>query len=263
MFIRRGQAGVYVDEAWYCSTACVALAARNRLHDELASAPTPTAMPTVPTVRLGALLRHQGAITAADLTAALEAQKTSKLRIGEQLIAMGATNADAVLKGLAAQFGVSYLCAVGPSRVHDSPAGLSRDEVRALNVVPFSVNNTIGSVMVACTAPVPRAALAALRQLTGFVPEPYLVTDANFDLLLAEYGRSSSAARAARHFVRMRGVLEAAERIAAVAAEERAISVTEAHCAPYMWVRVAGKNIVDTLIVPQEERECPVAITSH
>jgi hypothetical protein len=263
LLVLRLALGLSVDDVWFCSPSCVATEAAARLRQ----APAPSDAPApyaVPPLRLGVLLLHQGAITAAQLNAALCAQRESGQRLGTELVRLGLCAPDVVLKGLAAQAGVSYLTSVHPVRARVGPTGLSADEVRALGLVPIGAVEPTRLLMVACAAPVPRAALAALGQLTGWTPRPYLVTDDDFATLMDAYGRAGLAPGPATHFVRVRDVDDAVRRIAAAVSDERRISMTEAHCAPFTWVRVAGARAVNTLLVPYEqEPACPVAITSR
>jgi hypothetical protein len=248
---------------WFCSPDCVAADTAGRLRQ----APAPSSAPTVlsvPPLRLGVLLLHQGAITAAQLNAGLRAQRESGRRLGEELVALGLCAPELILKGLAAQAGVSYLSAVHPTRVRIAPGGLSVDEVRALGLVPVGAVEADHLLMVACTAPVPRAAFAALSQLTGWYAQPYLVSDSDFEMLMNAYGSAAPLPGPLTHFVKVRDVDDAERRIAAAVSDERRISMTEAHCAPFTWVRVAGARAVSTLVVPYEQEPvCQVATTSR
>src|SRR5262252_3994743 len=82
----RGGAGTTIDSRWFCSEGCVERTTRRRL---LTARPMASGIPAVPPVRLGVLLRHRGTVAAADLDRALEAQKQSGLKLGEQLSLMG------------------------------------------------------------------------------------------------------------------------------------------------------------------------------
>src|SRR5204862_4721441 len=113
--------------------------------------------------------------------------RQSGLKLGAQLRAMGAVDAGAVLRTLATQAGISYIAALDPQCVQDAPGGLSPDAVRALGIVPFNAPEK-GRIRVAVTAPVPRVAFGALRQLTGWTPEPYLVDNDNWEALVQAYG---------------------------------------------------------------------------
>jgi hypothetical protein len=260
--IERCALGLSADNVWFCSPDCLAAETADRLRASVFPA-APSAF-AVPPLRLGVLLVHQGAITTKNLTAALTLQRASGRRLGDELVHLGFCTAQQVLKGLAAQAGVSYLGTVHPGRVRVASCGLSADEVRALGLVPVGGAASSRLLMVACTAPVPRAALAALGRLTGWNPEPYLVTDADFTLLMDAYGVAAPLPGPERRFVKVRDVDDAARRIAAAVTDEHSISMTEAHCAPFTWVRVAGARAVNTLLVPHEQEViCQAATTLH
>jgi hypothetical protein len=252
--------GVLMDGDWFCSPACVAAATRRRL---AAARPAQRLVPPVPTLRLGVLLLHAGAVTSADLARALSAQRRSGRRLGAELLALGLAEITTVLRGLSAQAGVSYLAGVDASTVRSGPGGLSRDEVRALGVVPIHVDEPSRLVVVACQAPLPRAALSALRQLTGWAPDPLLVSDADWEALMASYGTEASPARRLE-FVKVHNAAAAADHIAASAAMEGTITVTEAKCDTSTWLRVEGPSAISTLLVPyDEDGEWQAATTSH
>jgi hypothetical protein len=264
--LRIATRGFRVDHDWFCSPACIAAAAevrfRQRGQQSTASA-TPTLAP-VPALRLGVLLLHQGAITSASLTKALKAQKESGLRLGAQLLQLGLATQESILRGLSAQAGISYLTSIDASRVRQAPGGLSTDEIRALGIVPFGTVEAGHQMMVACQAPVPRAALSALRQLTGWNPEPFLVSDVDFAALMQGYGIAAPTPRRVQQLVKVRDIADAADRIAGAAASSRSISITEADLAPFRWVRIDSRSGVETLLVPfEQEPTCQAAFTSH
>jgi hypothetical protein len=210
------------------------------------------------------LLLHQGVITSGDLAQALASQRTTGRPLGEELLHMGLADPVSVLRALAAQSGVNYLATVDPASVGGAPGGLSPDEVRALGVVPIQFHEASRRLVVACRAPLPRAALAALRQLTGWTPEPLFVSDTDLATLMHSYGTSAPAPQRRVGFVNARNVNDAAAHIAAVAENERAITLTEAHSDWATWVRIESVGAVDTLFMRYEESlECPVATTLH
>ncbi len=239
--VRLFRLGLRLDHAWFCSRACVAREATDRLRQasvaEAASGPAPTP--------LGTLLLQQRGVTPGQLREALSRQIKSGLRLGDQLLQLGYTSRDVVLRALAAQSGVPYLAAIDRATVRTAPGRLSADEVRALGVVPFREAGE--RLSVACRAPLPRAALAALRLLTGRVVEPYLVTDEEFDLLQQEY---AGAAPVTVPTTTVRDIPEGASRIAAAAVAAGDVSVKEAHIDPFTWVRIAADGRISTLLVP-------------
>ena len=165
ILVRYARLGLRVDGTWFCSPQCVEFTAKRRL---LGVRPPSSSVPPIPELRLGVLLLHQGAITSMQLAKALSAQRhrpaarrpvaghedgRRRSRAARALGAGGRQLSDG---------GRSGVCPVGARR------GLSADEVRALGVVPIQVDETNRLLVVACQAPLPRAALSALRQLTGW-----------------------------------------------------------------------------------------------
>jgi len=259
--VRYTRSGLTVDGAWFCSATCVESSTQQRLLDVKRSS---TPVPAIPALRLGVLLLHQGVITSGDLTQALESQRITRRPLGAELLHMGVADSVSILRALAAQAGVNYLATVDPACVRSAPGGLSADEVRALGVVPIQHHAASRRLVVACPAPLPKAALSALRQLTGCTPEPLLVTDSDLATLMHSYGTSAPATHRRVGFVNAQNVNAAAAHIAAVAESERAIRLTEAHSDWATWVRIESVGAIDTLFMRNEESlECPVATTLH
>ena len=263
LLVRTG-AGTTIDNRWFCSESCVERTTRRRL---LSAQPMAAGIPAVPPVRLGALLRHRGAVTAADLDRALDAQRTTGMRLGAQLQAMGAVDPAALVRSLADQAGVSYLTSVDVSVVRDAPGRLSSGAVRALGLVPIREPEN-NKVKVACTAPVPRVGCGVLRRLTGWTVEPYLVSDEQWAALAQAYGESATLdgdGADVAEFIKASSFSDAAARIASAASGRKTVSLTEAVCGPFTWVRVRGEGLLRDVIVDNDEQEdsCPAATTLH
>lgn len=258
--------GVTLDRAWLCSRACVERTLRARVGEPRPRGAEPSA--GRPPLRLGALLRHQRACRPEQIDAALAAQGESQLRLGEQLRAMGAVQGPAVLRALAAQAGVSYLASVDVERVHDAPGGLGLDAVLALGVLPLGpVDGT--RMRVAFPAPVPRAALTALRALTGWTPEPFLVGDDDWLELLRHYGAGLEA-RGLRADPPVADADDAVLRLTEAVMAAGHADLREARWAGFVWLRVLGgpapvdvvfDHRVETLELPKEAT-WPAATTS-
>jgi hypothetical protein len=222
---------VRLNGTWFCSRSCAAAAVRRGLESPPALGESAGSLPPL---RIGALLRHQGAITQSQLDAALASQRRSGLRIGAELQRLGFVSSATLVRALAAQAGVSYLTAVDPSRVRRAPGGLSADMVRALGLLPFEAQDR--RLHVLCTAPLPRPSLRALARLTGWTAEPYLVDDAVWERALEAYEPDSQGGQQAEV---VRGVAEAAQVVAAAAAGRDAV-IRYAGVGEFMWVRVEG-----------------------
>jgi hypothetical protein len=284
---RAPRIGVRVDDEWYCSAACVARVATERLRDR---PPADRMAAARPSVRLGALMVHQGAISHAQLHEALDTQRRSGRRLGAEVEHRGFADRRAVLRALAAQDGASYLTTIDLTALRHVPRGLSEHEVRALGVVPLgavarahqddppgdasderrttdadAAESPEDAFAVAYAAPLPRAAIGALAELTGGTPIPYLVSDDDLARVTEAY---VAAARQAPPSVAStpRDLREAGRRIADAAAAERSVRLTEAHVDPFTLIRVTGQHATHSLVLSSRTREVPAwlaGITLH
>jgi len=246
-------AGTHIDGRWFCSRRCVEEMAHHLLERVR---PLPATVPSIRPTRLGALLRRDRLIDAEGLERALAGQRESGRRLGEELQLLQLVESTAILRALAAQAAVPYLASVDPAAVLDGPGGLPREAVRAFGLIPLGEPDD-ESVKVACVAPVPYAAIAALRQLTGWRVAPYLVSDESWAALLDAYGtdRTRKGRTSAVHFVRAGSLAEAASRIAGAAVTARETTVTEAHWEPYTCIRVQGHGLVQDVLLTHDAQE--------
>ena len=202
----------------------------------------------LPPLRLGALLRYQGAITQAQLDAGLAAQQRSGLRLGAELQRLGFVSSATLVRALAAQAGVSFLTAVDLTRVGRAPGGLSADMVRALGLLPFEAQDR--RLQVICTAPVPRPALRAMARLTGWTAEPFLVDDEVWERALEHYAPALDE----RHQAEVvHDVAAASAHVVAAAAAGRDAVVRYAGCGDFVWARVEDDTRTQDVLI-QEER---------
>jgi type IV pilus assembly protein PilB len=235
--------GVWFDGVWFCSVPCLRQYAAHAL--ETADAPEAPPPPAIPP--LGTVLVQQKAVSREIVHAALREQRESGQRLGAQLRAMGALTGEDLLRALAAQAGVGYLTTLDPARVRTGQAGLSREAVLTLGVVPFDCRPQSELLRVACTAPVPRHALRALREMTGYVVEPFLVSDELFDTLVDAYG-AAQAVPAPTGAVRT--LSDAVRRVTAAAQEGRAARMVRARFDPFVWVRLEGQTGTEDFVLP-------------
>jgi hypothetical protein len=250
-FLRIGAArrGLAFEDEWYCCRACFEAVTRERLIDATTSW-TQTGI-RGRTMRLGAVLLHQRSIKADTLRAALKEQEDTGLRLGEQLLIMNAVDPDDLVHALAAQSGVGYVLDIDPMTVRTG--GLSRDAVRALGVVPFEAieYDDERRLKVACAAPLPRLALAALRELTTWKVDPLIVRDDLWQELLDAYGTVESE-RAPVMAIHPRTVVEATAHIANAVETGRAVRVQQARCDPFVWVRLEGEQASEDLLLSMD-----------
>lgn len=251
--VPRWASGMRFNGDWYCSRSCVESAAKVGLDEP--------AIPSVvagslPPMRVGAFLRHLGAVSDTDLARALASQKTSGRRIGAELQHLGLVGAEPVLKALAAQANVSYLTSFDVSRVANGPAWLPAETVRALGLVPFETNDAKRIVRVVCTAPVPKAAVRTLAKLTGWSAEPYLVDDNVWRLAVETYRPSAGQSRYAGESLATGSLDAIAARVADTAFASRSATMRHGNLGRYTWVRVEGAQQVSDLLIPGQEVAC-------
>jgi type IV pilus assembly protein PilB len=232
--------------AWFCSEDCASREADVAVARAAARELVRTR--ALPRLKLGLLLVHAGAITPVQLREALDAQRQTGRRIGAELMARGVVEPAAVVKALAAQAGVPCLPNLDPSAARWCPE-IGAQAVRALGLVPIGVDETLRHVKVACAAPVPRLALSALRELTGWSAEPFLVADATLDALVRAYGELADAPSHDRLVDRQ----AAGAAIAEAAAGQQDATVSQVSCDPYVWVRVSGATGMRDLFIPTGE----------
>lgn len=255
--VPRWATGLRFNDRWYCSRECVENAAKARLDAPAASA----AVPALPPLRLGVLLRHMGVVTDEQVTAALQSQKTSGRRLGAELRRLNAVGAEPVLKALAGQAGVSYLTSFDPTRVATGPSWLPVETVRALGLVPFELSETRRSLKVICTAPVPKAALRALTKLTGWLPEPYLVDDMVWEDAMRSYRVDGDEGAVS---ARVTSMAAAASKVADAALADRTVTMRHATYDRCTWVRVEGpEHWSDVWVMGGQEEPCLAEHTAH
>ncbi|HVC21276.1 MAG TPA: hypothetical protein VNE16_14470 [Vicinamibacterales bacterium] len=251
VLVRSGRAGLRLDGAWYCSSACLQTALRRRLRNGRRVARRGLA-PLSP-IKLGVLLLvSQTTLTPTLLSEALDEQKRTGLRIGAQLQRMGLVSSEDVMRALAAQAGISYLSSVDPEPLTHAPGNLSRSAVQALGLVPIEVSEDKRLIKVACTAPLPRIALGALRELTGWMVQPYLVADNAWPALLGAYGTAADAGPRAVA-TPVRDLRDVAVRIAEVARQDPKLHLSHVRWDPYLWMRVEGTAHIEDLVLPMSD----------
>jgi hypothetical protein len=240
-------AGVHVEDGWYCCRECLQRAVQERL--ERLSRTAGGSAERGANVRLGALLVAGDARLSPELLArALQAQRTSKRKLGAELLQMGAITQAELVTALARQASTKCLTTVDPAIARAGHGGLSRDMVRALGLVPFAARLEARLLKVAFAAPLPRAAMAALRELTGWTPDPYLVADDVFPLLVEAYATGSTDER-------VYTTAEAATfedglaQVARLAERGRAARISHARLDSQVWVRVEASGHVDDVLM--------------
>lgn len=264
--VRRGRFGVHCDGAWFCSSDCLvthteALLARVNGQPPLA--------PPGPSTPLGRLLVKRQLLAPQALEDAVREQRASGLKLGEHLVARGLVSREEVLRALAVQAGTGYLARIDPRRVVHGPGGLSRETVRALGLVPFEMSADGERLAVAAVAPLRRASLAALREITGARVDAFIVSEAAWQRLADAYGTNTAPPGPEVSATTLRSIADAARRVAAAAARGEADRMQPVRCDPFVWVRLEGRGrLEDLLVAPAtraagEDDSWQAAPTSH
>ena len=263
--VRRRRVGVHFDGLWFCCGECLA----GHTEDVLSSdhRPAPALAPAAP-MKLGKVLVQQQAVTADLVDLAVREQRQSGRRLGEQLLDMGLLSRGQLLRALAAQSGTGYLAHIDPQRVVDGPGRLSPETVRLLGVVPFEMSHDGQRLAVACVAPLPRASVLALREITGARVDAFVVADTDWQGLATAYGTRRRPTEPRVPTTTLRSIADAAVRIAATASRGGADRMQHARCEPFMWVRLEGQGRQEDLLVPlgvetRGAEQWPVAPTQH
>ncbi|HEX7085452.1 MAG TPA: hypothetical protein VF198_03760 [Vicinamibacterales bacterium] len=250
--------GLVMNGDWYCSAEC----AGRQASDDVARAAALEQVRSraLPRLKVGLLLVHHGAVTPVQLREALAAQQSTGRRLGAELVARGATDPAAVVKALAAQAGVPCLTTLDRSAVRLCPE-LGAHAVQALGLVPFAVDQERRAMKVACAAPVPRLAVGALRELTGWHADVFLVPDEVLPELVDEYAALATEAGADECVVSREA---AGPRIAEAASALPGAVVSQARIDPWLWVRVSDGRVGRNLFVAtQEDPSWQAVLTSH
>jgi hypothetical protein len=125
--------------------------------------------------------------------------------------------------------------------------------------VPFESDTRHDVIKVACAAPVPRRSLAALRELTGSIIEPYLVSDEQWPALLQAYTVAARRAGAAQ--TTLPDIDTLVGRVAEAARASGGVRMSEARCDDNLWVRLDVSGHIEEfwLSVAGPVRESAVA----
>ncbi|MEQ5836287.1 ATPase, T2SS/T4P/T4SS family [Marinobacter sp. NFXS9] len=134
---------------------------------------------------LGEILLDMGIVTASQLSKALEAQKTSHLRLGESLEKTGIVTHEQILRGLSEHFGVPYIKLlhfdVDPRALACVPAQFARMHM----VMPLLLEGE--RLLLALEDPTDSELINMLRFITGKVLEPCIAPPDDIAFAIASY----------------------------------------------------------------------------
>jgi hypothetical protein len=139
--------------------------------------------------------------------------------------------------------------------------------VKALGLIPFEANDAQRRMRVACVAPVPRLAVGALRELTGWGADPYLVSDADWNAMFQAYGAGRDQDGWRSRITTVRDIDDATARITRAAQGSYGVTLTHARWDPYVWVRLQASDRTEDLLLTDaphaEEQSWAVRPISH
>ena len=173
---------------------------------------------------------------------------------------MGLVSSNDVLRALAAQERVGYLSTVETTRLHDVSHPLSSATLRELGLIPLDVDPLGERLTVAARAPVPRTALRAIHEVTGWTAEPLLVSDEDWRTLATRTARKSH-----RRAIPVASVEEAVNATTAMVRERDTRDISVARIDPYILVRATGrrrkKDVLFHMVTPRQEAPCQAEST--
>jgi hypothetical protein len=237
--LRRRPPGVRLQGGWYCRTECL-----ERILAELfgrgraASRNQAAATHRVP---LGLLLLSRQQVTAEQLRAALEAQRTAGWgKIGGWLQELGFVSEPQVTAALARQWSCPVLRAgpgeLGAGRVPPIPALL----LESFQMIPVELVEATGTLLVAFSEGIDYTMLYAVEQMLGYRTQVCLVCPSALQQGLQALAQRRQAGDII--FDRMGDTGECARIIGNYAAKMGSEEIRMARCGEHIWVRLEGRR---------------------
>lgn len=149
-------------------------------------------MKPIKTLKLGELLVNAGAITAANLQAALGEQKVSHMRLGEVLIKNGYLTEMHLAEALSAQLGLPFISLVKERPNQNALSMISENVATRLNVIPLALTYD-GKITVAMSDPMDTLAIDEIRMMTNREVDIRIATSSDINKALTTYYRVQSS----------------------------------------------------------------------
>jgi hypothetical protein len=187
-------------------------------------------------IPLGLILLSRQQLTAAQLNAALEAQKAAgRGRIGEWLQDLGFVTEPQVFAALARQWACPVLRTVTaiPDRVPSLPSRL----LESFRMIPVDYVEARATLYVAFSERIDYTVLYAIEQILGCHTEPCLVQPKAWRSGLLDQVRKTSLGGQVV-FDRVADAFELAKIVGNYASEILAEEIRMAFCGPYVWARL-------------------------
>lgn len=144
------------------------------------------------TLKLGELLVNAGAISAANLQAALGEQKVSHMRLGEVLIKNGYLTEMHLAEALSAQLGIEFISMVRERPNQNALAMIPENVATRLNIIPLSLTYD-GRITVAMSDPMDTLAIDEITMLTNRELDIRIATGSDINKALSSYYRVQSS----------------------------------------------------------------------
>lgn len=143
-------------------------------------------------IRLGDLLIDAGAITPANLQAALAEQKVSQMRLGEILIKNGYLTELALAEALSQQLELPFVSLVNVRPTQQSIAEVQEAIAERLNVMPLAIAAD-GKITVAMSDPLNAFAIDELRMVTNREIDVKVATSSDIRKAITSYYKVQSS----------------------------------------------------------------------
>jgi hypothetical protein len=226
--------GLWLQKHWYCSPECFQEGLLRRLNQSAVLSPRPAAQPN--RTPLGLVLLSQGAITAIQLRAALEAQrKAGSGRLGEWLVSMGVVSEPQVTSALAVQQGCPVFAAREPQSL---PAAMHWPTplTRSYGAVPVFYNPAPSDLYVGFLEGVHHGFLYALEQMLQCRTQPCILPPPAFRENLE---RQACPVESETIVIQQRqSAIEMTRTIANYAGQVHAGECGITRCDDHLWIRL-------------------------
>ena len=149
-------------------------------------------MKPIRTLKLGELLVNAGAISPANLQAALGEQKVSHMRLGEVLIKNGYLTEMHLAEALSAQLDIPFISLVKERPNQNALSMIPENVAARLNVIPLSLTYD-GRITVAMSDPMDTLAIDEINMLTNREVDIRIATASDINKALSTYYRVQSS----------------------------------------------------------------------
>ena len=149
-------------------------------------------MKPIRTLKLGELLVNAGAISAANLQAALGEQKVSHMRLGEVLIKNGYLTEMHLAEALSAQLEIPFISLLKERPNQNALSMIPENVAVRLNIIPLSLTYD-GRITVAMSDPMDTLAIDEISMLTNREVDVRIATGSDINKALSSYYRVQSS----------------------------------------------------------------------